>query len=299
MYCMKIVLVGDFPPRGGGVSSHVYLLSKRLVELGHEVFVVTYFHKDLRDIDGIHVIGVKVVDRPLIRPLMFALKASRVLEDLVEREDIDIIHGHTLLGGGLPAVEVGSKYGISTYVTAHGDDMLVYYDKGWLMRKLVERTLDKADNVLAISNRVMDRVVSSNVRGIRDKTFLHWNAVDVGRFKEVSRVSNFKPVVVCVSRLGVRKNIDLLLDAKKGVVNDFDLVIVGDGPERGSLENKVKNENIGGVEFMGFREDVENILPYADLFVLPSVYEGFGIVYIEALACGLPVIGCRMVVLGK
>ena len=67
---MKIAMVGQFPPHVGGVGVHIHTLSKELVKQGHEVYVITYPHKDIEDIDGIHVIGTKGVNIPGIRGLM-------------------------------------------------------------------------------------------------------------------------------------------------------------------------------------------------------------------------------------
>ena len=58
---MKFAMVGQFPPHIGGVGVHIHTLSKELIKQGHEVYVITYPHKDIKDIDGIHVIGTKGV----------------------------------------------------------------------------------------------------------------------------------------------------------------------------------------------------------------------------------------------
>ena len=100
---MKIAMVGQFPPHIGGVGVHIHTLSKELVKKGHEVYVITYPHKDIKDIDGIHVIGTKGVNVPGLRGLFFAINAERELKKLIEREDIDIIHGHYLLPAGWQA----------------------------------------------------------------------------------------------------------------------------------------------------------------------------------------------------
>ena len=88
-----------------------------------------------------------------------------------------------------------------------------------------------------------------------------------------------------------RKNVNLILEAKKQSKTDYELVIVGDGPLKKDLENKVKTENISDVRFLGSRRDVENIIPGCDVLVLPSFSESFGLVLIEALACEKAVIG--------
>ena len=120
---MKIAMVGQFPPHVGGVGVHIHTLSKELVRQGHEVYVITYPHKNIQDIDGIHVIGTRGLNIPGVRGLMFKKNAKKALTELLERENIDIIHGHYLFPAGAAAVEVGNEHGIKTYVTAHGSDM--------------------------------------------------------------------------------------------------------------------------------------------------------------------------------
>ena len=61
---MKIAMVGQFPPHVGGVGVHIHTLSKELVKQGHDVYVITYPHKNIQDIDGIHVIGTKGLNIP-------------------------------------------------------------------------------------------------------------------------------------------------------------------------------------------------------------------------------------------
>ena len=81
------------------------------------------------------------------------------------------------------------------------------------------------------------------------------------------------------------------MEAKKIAQSDYYLVIVGNGPQFKKLRKKVEDENIRDVIFTGSRNDVEDIIPSCDVLVLPSFSESFGLVLIEALACGKPVIG--------
>lgn len=290
---MKIAIVGEFPPRIGGVSSHTYTLSKKLIEQGHEVFVITYSDKNLKNIDEIQVIEAKIIDQPLIRPLLFKINAKRKLEQLIKKENIDIIHGHLIYPVGAVATEIGKKYNIPTYVTAHGGDIYELYKKHPILKKPIKKVLKQADNILAVSNKIKKEIEKTNIPNIEKKTTIHQNTVNIKKFQKIPQQSKKEtPTIICVTRLVKRKNINLLLEAKKQSKTNYKLIIVGDGPERSKLENKVKKENIKNVTFTGFRNDVENILPHADIFALPSTEEAFGIAYIEALACGLPVIGC-------
>ena len=298
---MKIAMVGQFPPHVGGVGVHIHTLSKELVKQGHEVYVITYPHKDIKDIDGIHVIGTRGLNIPGVRGLMFKMNAKKALEELLEKEDIDIIHGHYLFPAGAAAVEVGNAHGIKTYVTAHGSDMFEVYKKQPFMRSTIRKVLKNADVVFAVSNALRHEIIATGVSGIGDKTKLSLNSVDIDKFSNkgddsFKREYNLtdKPVVLFVGNLIKRKNVDSLLEAKKIANSDYYLVVVGDGPLFKKLKKKVEDENIRDVIFTGSRNDVENIIPSCDLLVLPSFSESFGLVLIEALACGKPVIGSNV-----
>ncbi len=294
---MKIAMVGQFPPHVGGVGVHIYTLSKELINQGHEVYVITYPHSDLKDIGGIHVIGTSGLNIPGIRGLMFKRNAQKALKNLIKEVDIDIIHGHYLFPAGAAACDVGSKYNIKTYVTAHGSDMFEMYKKQSFMRPFIKNVLKKADVVFAVSNALKQEILLTNVSGIEDKTRLCWNSVDINKFSKNNKnllENHGKPIVLFVGNIIKRKNVNLILEAKKQSKTDYEVVVVGDGPLLNDLKNKVKKENISDVRFLGSMHDVENIIPGCDVLVLPSFSESFGLVLIEALACEKAVIGSNV-----
>ena len=305
---MKIAMVGQFPPHIGGVGVHIHTLSKELIKQGHEVYVITYPHKDIKDIDGIHVIGTKGINIPGLRGALFAINAKRELKKLIEKENIDIIHGHYLFPAGWASVKAGKATHTKTYVTSHGSDMFEMYRKQSFMRPLIKKVLKDADVVLAVSNALREEIINTKIPNIRKKVKLHWNAVDIDKFKTTKEnedkfkkelVQEFniaadKPIILFVGNLIKRKNVDLLLEAKKEMDTDAYLVIVGDGPLLEQLKAKVEKEHLDNVYFTGSRRDVEDIIPSCDLLVLPSLSESFGLVLIEALACGKPVIGSNV-----
>ena len=309
---MKFAMVGQFPPHIGGVGVHIHTLSKELVKEGHEVYVITYPHKDIKDIDGIHVIGTKGVNIPGLRGLLFAINAKKELKKLVERENIDIIHGHYLFPAGWASVKVGKSTKTKTYVTSHGSDMFEMYKKQAYTRPLIKKVLKDADVILAVSNALKDEIINTKIPNIEEKVKLHWNSVDIDKFKTTNNneskfkkelvhefnIAADKPIILFVGNIIKRKNVDLLIEAKKQLKTKANLVIVGDGPLLEQLKNKAEKEyfdgNLDNVYFTGSRRDVEDIIPSCDLLVLPSFTESFGLVLIEALACGKPVIGSNV-----
>ena len=309
---MKIAMVGQFPPHIGGVGVHIHSLAKQLIKEGHEVYVITYPHKDIKDIDGIHVIGTKGINIPGLRGLLFGLNAKKELKSLVEKENIDIIHGHYLFPAGWACVKVGKSTNTKTYVTAHGSDIFEMYAKQSFMRPFIKKVLKDADTILAVSNALKDEILKIDVPKINEKIKLHWNSVDIDKFntteenkdkfkKELVNEYNLnpeKPIILFVGNIIKRKNVDLIIEAKKQINEDANLVIVGDGPLLESLKEKVKkdkkNGKIDNVYFTGSRTNVEDIYPSCDLLILPSFTESFGLVLIEALACGKPVIGSNI-----
>ena len=309
---MKIAMVGQFPPHIGGVGVHIHSLSKELIRQGHEVYVITYPHKDIRDIDGIHVIGTKGVNIPGLRGLFFAINAKKELKELIEREDIDIIHGHYLFPAGWASVKAGKSTNTKTYVTSHGSDMFELYKKQAYTRPLIRKVLKDADVVLAVSNALKDEIIKTKIPNIEKKVRLHWNSVDINKFKTTKEneskfrkelvhefnIAADKPIILFVGNIIKRKNVDLLLEAKKQLNTKANLVVVGDGPLLEQLKAKAEKEyfdgNLENVYFTGSRTDVEDIIPSCDLLVLPSFTESFGLVLIEALACGKPVIGSNV-----
>ena len=306
---MKFAMVGQFPPHIGGVGVHIHSLSKELIRQGHEVYVITYPHKDIKDIDGIHVIGTKGINIPGLRGLLFAINAKKELKKLIERENIDIIHGHYLFPAGWASVKAGKATHTKTYVTSHGSDMFEMYKKQQYTRPLIKKVLKDADVVLAVSNALKEEIINTKIPNIEKKVKLHLNSVDVDKFKttkenedkfkkELANEFNIeadKPIILFVGNVIKRKNVDLLLEAKKQMKNKANLVVVGDGPLLEQLKAKAGKEysdgNLENVYFTGSRNDVEDIIPSCDLLVLPSFTESFGLVLIEALACGKPVIG--------
>ncbi|MEA4957350.1 N-acetyl-alpha-D-glucosaminyl L-malate synthase [bioreactor metagenome] len=310
---MKIAMIGQFPPHIGGVGVHINSLSKELLKNGEEVFVITYPHKkiqnelnkDYMDNNGIKVIGTRGINIPGLRSLFYVLFGTFNLIKIVRKYDIDIIHGHYLYPAGLIAVLGGLFTKKKVYVTSHGSDMFCLYPKHKFMRPVIKFVLKRADVVLAVSESLKEEILKTGIPNIDKKVHLNWNTVNINEFKIADDDSRYnfknelnipekKPIILFVGNVIKRKNVATIIDAKKQLDSDCVLVVVGDGPLLSSLKEKVDLEKIDDVIFTGARSDIANVIQSSSLLILPSYSESFGLVLIEALACGKPVIGSNV-----
>lgn len=315
-------MVGQFPPHIGGVGVHIHSLAKELVKNGEEVYVITYPHKDIKNdsnqgymsYDGIKVIGTKGLNIAGLRSLFYVLLGTIQLIRLVRKENIDIIHGHYLYPAGLIAVLAGIFTKKKVYVTSHGSDIFCLYPQYKFMQPIIRFVLKRADVVLAVSVSLKEEILKFGVNDIKDKVRLNWNTVDINEFypidsenslivSENKNTDNFKdelnipenkPIILFVGNIIKRKNVATIIEAKKQLKSNCVLVVVGGGPLLANLKEKVEDEGIGDVIFTGPRNDVANIIRSSDILILPSYSESFGLVLIEALACGKPVIGSNV-----
>jgi len=291
---MRVCLLGQYPPHIGGVSSHTYLLSKELKKRGDEVYVLTYPHPDVKDLDGVKVETAFAPNIKGLRGLFFIISSTFKLISMVRHYNIDLIHAHFILPPGLIGILVGKILGKKTVVTAHGSDLLIQ-GKNPILRSLIKFVLGKSDYVLVVNQSLKSNVLKLGIKP--EKIYVTPNAVDVEKFNPHGKklpsdieITPDKPSVLFVGNLVYQKGLEYLLEAKKLIDWDLELIIVGDGPLRHELEKKVKNDQIKDVVFVGARRDVDQIMPSSDLFVLPSISEGFPITILEAMASGLPVV---------
>jgi len=298
---MKICMVGYFPPHLGGISSYTYLLSKELVNRGDEVFVLTYPHENIGDIDGIKVFTAPTLNIKGLRGFIFFISATLKLMSILRKNKIDLVHAHYILPPGLIAVICRAILGVKTAVTIHGSDIFVLSRKK-ILKNVIKYVLGKSDHVFVVSDSIKDEVLKLGVDEIQNKLKVTYNAVDVQKFrpdqesnfKEEMNLDPLKPVVLFVGNLVWQKGVEYLIRAKEFLNEDAEIVIVGDGPLFEEYKAIVEFENIEGIKFIGARIDIENIMPSADIFVLPSLSEGRPSVILEAIASGKPVIATNV-----
>lgn len=206
----------------------------------------------------------------------------------------DIQHVHTFIAGGL-AIEIEKRYGVPFVITEHSSGFEARMYSRFQMA-LAAKVFHKSRANIAVS-----RYFSESLSTLFSVSFIYIpNVVDTDFFNLSSGNNSDRKIrLLSIGNLIPWKQFDLLLNAFKIVCDrhfDASLVIGGDGPERGNLEKLAVELGIGQkVRFAGRldRDQVRKEMQNCDIFVLTSKFETFGVVLIEAMACGKPVVSTR------
>ena len=321
---MKIIVVSStFPPRRfGGITAVSYNLAKSLVKRGHDVTVYTTDISDkysripdikgVKHIDGINVLYFKNLSNSLASN-RFYLPVGFVRMVKKELKNFDIIHLHDFRSFQTIAVHhYAKKYGIPYVLQAHGS-LTAFLQKG-MLKKIFDRLwgyriLKDAAKVIAVTQMEVEQYKSMGVS--EDKIEIVPNGIDLtefdnlperGEFRKKYGLDSNRRVILYLGRIHKTKGIDLLVKAFARLSNDFsDTKLAIAGPDDGylpALKKLVADLEISDkVLFIGPLYGKEKTSAYADadVFVNPRPDEIFGVVFIEALACGTPVIcstGC-------
>ena len=208
---------------------------------------------------------------------------------------IDLIHAHSFMPAGIAAVKLGKKENIPVVVTEHSSAVL--QKKLSRKRKVYFKSvIDEATEIICVSN-ALKKSVQDLTDNIRVPVVIP-NAVNE-KFKYKPDISEGKFSFISIGNLVQSKRFDLTIKAFskrfKGE-NNVILKIIGGGVLQDKLEKLVEEQGIKNqVVFLGriSRQSVVEELQKSKVFVLPSDYETFGVVYVEAMACGLPIIGTK------
>ena len=224
---------------------------------------------------------------------VFNKRMEKLYKEIVKKEGpIDIIHAQSSLWGGISAAYISEKYNIPLVITEHSSVERGPYVKNSYV-PFIRDSYKKAKKVITVGNGLKNEIQA--LSGRNDIEVIG-NLVDLSKFTIKKRIQNEKFIFFSLAFLEGEKGFDTLIKAfaKKFKDKEAMLYIGGDGSQRAWLEalaqeNGVKKQII----FLGAlsRDDVAKWMNKCDCFVLPSRYETFGVVYIEALASGRPVIG--------
>ncbi len=293
-------------PTHGGSGVVASELAIGLAERGHEVHIVSYatpfrlqgFHPNL----FMHEVGFATY--PLLKYPPYALALATKLVDLAESFHIELIHAHYAMPHATSAYlakQIMDSQGLKTVTTLHGTDItLVGADASF--KKVIKFAIEESDGVTAVSDYLKQRTIEEF--GIQQEIRVIPNFIDPARpalsrdmcsretyapdgEKILIHASNFRPVKRAEDVVRIFARVQELLPAR--------LVLVGDGPDLRKTQQLVSDLNLSDkVHFLGEQDQLEPLLSCADLFLLPSEQESFGLTALEAMNCGVPVIATEI-----
>ena len=291
-------------PTFGGSGVLATELGKALAQKGHMVHFITYQQPVRLNgfIPNIFYHEVQVPTYPLFDYPPYETALASTMVDVIKNNNLDLLHVHYAIphaSAAYMAKQILKKEGknIPVITTLHGTDItLVGRDKTYA--PVVTFSINESDAITAVS------------QNLRDETFKHFdikkeikvivNFVDVSRFSR-KPIDAFKKVIapngerVLLHASNFRKIkrvqdvVKIFAEVNKQIPSK--LLFVGDGPERSTAEDLARELGVcDEVRFVGKQEQMEDILAIADLFLLTSEYESFGLAALEAMAAGVPVI---------
>lgn len=286
----------------GGAENHLKDLSIAQKKLGHEVKIAylkgDHFWKKHLEENGVETQAIEMTSYADFGAIS---RINKIISDFQP----DVVHAH------MPPAELftrialgGSK--LPFVVSKHNDERFAPI-KG--EKYLANWCAKRADQIIAISDAV-NKYISTNIKHSSDKIKTIHYGLDPERFETVDpkRISENRAqwgiedgevVYGTVARLVPQKSLHTLLEAFSKLSQSKDvkakLVIVGDGPLESELKDLAQSLGIQDrVVWPGRRSDIEVVMKSFDVFVLPSIYEGFGLVLLEAMAASLPIIASKV-----
>ncbi|MDA8326969.1 MAG: glycosyltransferase family 4 protein [Nitrospiraceae bacterium] len=232
----------------------------------------------------------------------------RFLDTVVRDFKPDIIHAHTATPGGHPGLRLAVKHRLPFICSLRGSDINIYPYRDRLTMALTREVILGADKILSVSGVL--KSLAEDICPVNGKIDVVYNGCDSELF---SPDAGFRTILR--ERLGIGKENRVLMfagtiNASKGVFElleaffelsgqypDLHQVFAGEGPEKGKAETIVSSRNAGGrIHMIGSQThgEMPKWLNAADIFVLPTHFEGLPNVILEAMSCGLPVISTRV-----
>lgn len=290
-------------PTQGGSGIVAVELAHQMADRGHDVHVISYAKPVRLDTlrAGITFHSVRVPDYPLFEYPPYSLALAAQISEVIQNHSLDIIHVHYALPHATSAWlgrRIAGREDIPVITTLHGTDItIIGNDPSYL--NVTRFSVDISDAVTTVSSWLASRV--NEVVGCECDSKVIYNFVDAERFlperspaAQRLRSGSESPILMHVSNFRPVKHVSDVVDTFLKIREKMPvrLVMVGDGPERPNAENRLKNSPYrDDVHFLEPQGNIENLLPAADLLMLPSDAESFGLIALEAMACGVPVIG--------
>lgn len=306
---MNILVIAHYQGDGSPCAIFVHEQLKELVKSGNRVLVISpiaigkkcnyskyRLHSECVNIDCIvyvylrHISLSRLGEDGLNQRLTKTALNHRIIKK-IQKFKPEIIHVHTFGIDSGVGIFLKEKMGIPLVITTHGSDLEIPMKDN--KTEKIAYFIREADYIVTISDK-LSRMVQMIYPDILVKTIL--NGCDIKKCKVAEKK---RRSILFVGNLISQKNANLVIKtyAKlKQKYSDFELTIIGDGIEKNKLQSLCKNYNINkDVVFTGRipNKDVIEYMSNCEYFVMPSINEGFGIVYIEAMASGCITVGTK------
>jgi L-malate glycosyltransferase len=281
-------------PTYGGSGIVATELGLELATRGHEVHFISYANPIRLDPDtpGVYYHEVEVSNYPLFQYPPYSLALASRMAEVAERHRLDLLHVHYAIPHSISALlaqQMTTDRRLPFITTLHGTDItLVGADRSYF--PITKFSIERSDGVTTISEYMRQRTV--DFFGVRNPIEVIPNFVNCSLYrpdpaaqrrgrKRILHISNFRPVkrvLDCIRAFAqIRKSADA------------ELVLAGDGPDRGPAEALAHDLGLDGeVRFLGKQDHMERLIPRMYALHLPSEMEAFGLAALEAMACGVP-----------
>lgn len=286
----------------GGSGILATELGLRMAARGHEVhFIARESPFRLPGfVQNVYMHPVEDVYYPLFQAPPYSLSLASKMAEVVHVYDLDVLHVHYAIPHAVSAYlakQMLAPRPLGVVTTLHGTDITLVGSQP-IFQRITRFSIESSDRVTAVSRFLVDE--TQRIFGVGGDVRVIHNFVDSERFRPrpndelrrcfaaagesiVMHASNFRPV----------KNIGVLVEvfAMVAAAHPVRLVLVGEGPELPVAQRRAKELGVQDrVTALGNQEAIEELLPLADVFLLPSHHESFGLAALEAMACGVPTI---------
>jgi N-acetyl-alpha-D-glucosaminyl L-malate synthase BshA len=291
-------------PTFGGSGVVATELGKALADHGHQVHFITYSQPARLDFfsENLFYHEVSVSNYPLFDYAPYELALSSKMVDVARFEKLDILHVHYAIphaSAAFMAKQILATYGIHIPVvtTLHGTDITLV-GKDLTYKPVVTFSINQSDGVTAVSEDLKNATyahfdIQKDIRVIPNFIDLkRFNLQPKDHFKKAIAPFGERILVHTSNFRKVKRTQDVIKIFKKVLEKvPAKLLMVGDGPDRVNCEALSRELGVCDyTRFLGKQDAVEEILSVADLFLMPSESESFGLAALEAMACKVPVI---------
>jgi N-acetyl-alpha-D-glucosaminyl L-malate synthase BshA len=292
-------------PTAGGSGVVATELGKHLAERGHDISFISYANPlRLRELPPrVCFHEVDQDDHPLLKQFPHSLTLTSKMVEVARTHRLQVLHVHYAIPFAAAAIlarQVAPELGLKVVTTLHGTDITLVGSKP-SFRPVTEWSINESDAVTAVSAFLADETARQLT--LRRPIAVVPNFIDPDRHdttipscipeKESDRqvtlmhISNFRPLKRLGDVVRIFERVRRRLDAR--------LMLIGDGPEFGRTRDLVTELGLADhVRFVGIVDEVAPLLAAADLLLLPSETESFGLVALEAMASGVPVVASRV-----